>query len=410
MKLARTLLIFILLSFSLTVVVNAAEPEITATSGAVIDCLDGKILYSKNIDEKLYPASLTKVLTAILVVENCNMQDEVIISKSAIDSVQSGYLTSNIQPGESLTVEELLNILLISSCNDAPNALAEHIAGDTEQFVVMMNNKAKEIGCKNSNFTNCDGTHNENHYSTAYDMALIGKYAMQYDEIKNITNKISYSLRATNMYGKEDRLYETSNELILSGSSNYYRYAGGIKTGFTTPAGYCLMAYSKKDDIPLVAVVMKSTTSDSRYTDSKSILNYAYENNTIRTIAKAGSNLQTLKIKNATKETEKLNVILEKDIRAVVKLENQATNIEPKIEIRNKLKAPIQKGEIIGTVTYEIEGKTYSGNLIAESEVQKSHMIRNFVLIFFGLIILIGTLRIIGLYKRAKVLKKIKGK
>lgn len=409
MKVVRILLVFILLNVSLTTVINAVEPEITATSGAVIDCIDGKILYSKNIEEKIYPASLTKVLTAILVVENCNMQDEVIISQSAIDSVQSGYLTANIQSGEILTVEQLLNILLISSCNDVANALAEHVAGDTEQFVVMMNNKAKEIGCQNSNFTNCNGTHDENHYSTAYDLALIGKYAMQYEEIRNITNKISYKLGTTNKYDKEDRLYETANQLILSGSENYYRYAGGIKTGFTTPAGYCLMAYSQKDDIPLVAVIMKSTTADSRYSDAKNILNYAYENNSIRTIAKEGQNLQTLKIKNATKETEKLNAILENDINAVVKNENRETNVEPKIEINNKLKAPIQQGIIIGKVTYEIEGKTYTSNLIAETTVKKSKTTLTFVIIFISLIIILGSLRIIGICKRNKVLNKIRG-
>lgn len=410
MKLKRVLVIVLLLNLILVPAVKAKEPEITATSGTVIDCIDGKILYSKNMNEKLYPASLTKILTAILVVENCNMQDEVIISKSAIDSVQPGYLTANIQVGESLTVEQLLNILLISSCNDAPNALAEHIAGNAEQFVVMMNNKAKEIGCQNSNFTNCNGTHDENHYSTAYDMALIGKYAMQYEEIRNITNKISYKLGTTNKYDKEDRLYETSNELILSGSENYYRYAKGVKTGFTTPAGYCLMAYSEKDDIPLVAVIMKATTSDSRYSDAKKVLNYAYENNSIRTIAGKGQNLQTLKIKNATKETEKLNAILENDIKAVVKNENQNTNVEPKIEIQDKLKAPIQKGKVIGKVTYEIEGKAYTANLIAETEVKKSKTLFTFVIIFISLIIILGSLRIMSLYKRNKTLNKIRGK
>ena len=308
MKVRNILISFILFSIIFIPTVNAKEPEITATSATVIDCIDGKILYSKNMEEKLYPASLTNVLTAILVVENCNMQDTVTISQSAIDNVQSGYLTANIQSGEILTVEQLLNLLLISSYNDVANALAEHVGGTTEEFVEMMNKKAKEIGCTNSNFVNCNGTHDENHYSTAHDMALIGKYAMQYDEIKEITGNIYYELGATNVYEKTDRLYQTTNEMILSGSKNYYRYASGIKTGFTTPAGYCVMIYSVKNDIPLVSVVMKSTTSDSRYEDSKEILEYAYENNAIKTIAKAGTNLQTVNIKNASQDTKKLNV------------------------------------------------------------------------------------------------------
>ena len=408
MKVRNILISFILFSIIFIPTVNAKEPEITATSAAVIDCIDGKILYSKNMEEKLYPASLTNVLTAILVVENCNMQDTVTISQSAIDNVQSGYLTANIQSGEILTVEQLLNLLLISSYNDVANALAEHVGGTTEEFVEMMNKKAKEIGCTNSNFVNCNGTHDENHYSTAHDMALIGKYAMQYDEIKEITGNIYYELGATNVYEKTDRLYQTTNEMILSGSKNYYRYASGIKTGFTTPAGYCVMIYSVKNDIPIVSVVMKSTTSDSRYEDSKKILEYAYENNTIKTIAKAGTNLQTVNIKNASQDTKKLNVLLENDVIAVVNVENEENTIEPQIQINDKLKAPIEAGEVIGTVSYEIEGKTYTANLIAENKVEKSKVGITFIFIFIGLVIIFGTLRTIGIYKRTKTLKKIR--
>ena len=408
MKVRNILISFILFSIIFIPTVNAKEPEITATSAAVIDCIDGKILYSKNMEEKLYPASLTNVLTAILVVENCNMQDTVTISQSAIDNVQSGYLTAKIQEGEILTVEQLLNLLLISSYNDVANALAEHVGGTTEEFVEMMNKKAKEIGCTNSNFVNCNGTHDENQYSTAHDMALIGKYAMQYDEIKEITGNIYYELGATNVYEKTDRLYQTTNEMILSGSKNYYRYASGIKTGFTTPAGYCVMIYSVKNDIPLVSVVMKSTTSDSRYEDSKKILEYAYENNTIKTIAKAGTNLQTVNIKNASQDTKKLNVLLENDVIAVVNVENEENTIEPKIQINDKLKAPIEAGEVIGTVSYEIEGKTYTANLIAENKVEKSKVGTTFIFIFIGLVIIFGTLRTIGIYKRTKTLKKIR--
>lgn len=410
MRVKKILMIFAFFILVFCTDVFAETPEITATSGAVIDCIDGKILYSKNMDEKLYPASMTKVLTAILVVENCDMQDEVVISSKAINNVQSGYLTAGIKEGEILTVEELLNLLLISSYNDVANALAEHVGGSEEGFVQMMNKKAVELGCTNSNFVNSNGAHNVNHYSTAHDMVLIGKHAMQYDEIKNIVDKIYYELRATNKYDKEDRLYQTTNEMILSGSSNYYRYAKGIKTGFTTPSGYCVMIYSIKNDIPLVSVVMKSTTSDSRYDDSRKILEYAYKNNTIKTIAELGTNIQTINIKNATSDTKRLNVILESTVKAVVKVENEDKNVEPQINLYENLKAPIQKGQVIGTVSYQIEGKTYTANLIAETEVEKSHKGLIFTLIFVGIVILLGYLRIRSIYKRNKVLNKIRGK
>ena len=410
MKIKRIIALIIILISIGTISVKAAEPEITATSAAVIDCIDGKFLYSKNMNEKLYPASLTKVLTAILVVENCNMQDQVTMTETAKNSVEYGYITSNLQVGETLTVEQMLNLALISSYNDVTNVLAEHVGGSKENFVNMMNNKAKEIGCTNSHFVNSNGAHDENHYSTAHDMALIGKYAMQYSEIKEITRKIYYELGATNMYDGTDRIYQTSNELILSGSNNYYKYASGIKTGFTTPAGSCLMGYAEKYDLPLVAVVLKSTTSDSRYEDCIKVFNYSFENNTLRTIAKSGTNLQTLNIKKATNDTKKLNAILEKTIVAVVNDTNKDTGIEPKVQIKDNLKAPIKKGTVIGTVSYEIEGKKYTGNLVAENDVKENHTVRTFILIFVGLLIAFGSLRIWGLYKRKRVLNKMRNK
>lgn len=410
MRIKRILLVFIITILTFTTTVSAQTPEITATSGIVIDCIDGKILYEKNMNEKLYPASMTKVLTAIIVVENCNMQDEVTISKSAINNVQSGYLTANIKEGEILTVEQLLNLLLISSYNDVANALAEHVGGSVENFAIMMNEKAEELGCKNSNFVNSNGAHDVNHYSTAYDMALIAKYAMQFDEIKNIVNKIYYELGTTNKYDKTDRLYQTTNEMLLSGSSNYYKYVEGIKTGFTTPAGYCLMIYAEKNDMPLVSVVMKSTTSDSRYEDTKKILEYAYSNNTIKTINEKGTTLQTITIKNATSETKKLNAVLEGTIKAVVKKETDINSFEPNIEIQDNLKAPIKEGTVIGEVIYKIEGKEYHKNLVAENNVNKSYTLLIFILIFIGLILILGTLRVLALYNRNKVLKNIRGK
>ena len=410
MRIGKVLIMLVFLIFVFGTVVNAEAPEITATSATVIDCLDGKILYSKNADEKLYPASITQILTAILVVENCGIQEEVTVSQKAINDVQSGYLTANIKAGEVLTVEQLLNLLMISSYSDVANVLAEHVAGSTDAFVEMMNSKATQIGCTNSNFVNCHGEHNANHYSTAHDIALIGKYAAQYDAIINAADQTTYVLGITNKYDKGERTYYTANAMLMSSSNNYYRYAKGLKTGFTTPAGYCIITYSEKNDIPLVSVVMKSTTSDSRYEDAKKILDYAYQNNTIKTIAKLGTNVQTINIKGATSDTKKLNVILENTVTAVVNVANEDKNVEPKISLYENLRAPIKKGQVIGTVSYEIEGKTYSVNLIAESEVEKSYAVVVFIIIFICIIILIGFLRVQSIRRRTKVLKKIRGK
>lgn len=410
MKINKIFLIIIFILSFLTIEAYAETPEITAYSAIVFDCTDNRILYEKNCHEKIYPASMTKVLTAILVIENCNLSDEVTISKNAIEQIESGYLTSNLKEGEILTVEQLLNLLLISSYNDIANVLAEYVAGNTEEFVVMMNNKAKEIGCTNSNFVNSSGIHNQEHYSTAYDLALIGKYAMQFPEIREIVNKIYYKLGATNKYSGEDRIYETTNEILLSGSTNYYKYAKGIKTGFTTPAGNCLMTYSEKNDLPLIAVVTKATTSDSRYEDTKQILEYAYSNNEIKTIVNAETTLQTLNIKNATKDTKKLRIITENKITAVVNKDTEITSAEPKIELLDNLKAPIKKGEVIGKVTYEVQGKKYETNLLAAEDVEKTEIGIIIIITFIGVVLIIGTIRAFELYSKTKRLKSYKEK
>ena len=410
MKIKKIFIFLIIISLIFIGRVQAAEPEITATSAVVIDCIDGKFLYSKNSEEKLYPASLTKILTAIVVVENTNLKDEVTVTKTAINSVEDGYVISNLQEGEILTVEQLLNLMLVSSCNDVANVLAEYVGGSLEEFSNMMNQKANEIGCTNSHFINSNGIHNENHYTTAHDLALIEKYAMQFDSIKEIVGKTQYNLGPTNKYSGDDRNYYTTNEMLLSSKSNYYKYAAGIKTGFTTPAGNCLMTYAVRYDIPGDAVVLKSTTSDSRYDDTKNILNYAFTNNTIRTIATLGTNVQTINVKNATKKTKKLNAVLEKTLIAVVNEQNKDTSVEAEIHISNKLRAPIKKGTVIGTATYEIEGKKYTGNLIAENDVEKSNMTLIFILIFIVILGLLGFARYRSIKKRKNFLNKIRNK
>jgi len=153
----------------------------------------------------MYPASLTKVLTAIIVLENCKLEEVVTASYDAVMGVEFGYVTVNLQVGEELKVEELLNVLMVASANDAAIILAEYVAGSVEEFSTLMNKKAEEIGCLNSNFVNPNGIHDENHYSTAYDLALITQYAMKNDTFREIVKKTYYILPATNKYDKSDR-------------------------------------------------------------------------------------------------------------------------------------------------------------------------------------------------------------
>lgn len=397
----KLLFIFLILFFVLSSCSYASSSALTLDSKAAVlmDFNSGKMLYEKNINEKIYPASITKVLTAILTVENCNLSDVVTISNSAISGVEYGYVTANLKAGEELTVEELLNVLLVASANDAALVLAEHVGGSMDNFVSMMNQKAEEIGCTNTNFVNPNGVHDDNHYSTVHDLALIGQYAMQFDIIKEISSKTHYELGSTNKYSKDDRVFYTTNDMLVSSNKNYYKYAIGIKTGFTTPAGHCLMSYSEDDELSFICVAVGASTSDNRYSDVKNLFKYGYDNYYLKKIGNAGYAVQTVEIKNATESTKKLNLLLEKDINITMNKDNTEFTTDISL-LEEKLQAPIFKGDIIGSVTYTYDGMSYTSNLIASHDVEPSRMFIYFVLLFNFLMIFFIVKKLIKVYKQ----------
>ena len=223
------------------------------SQGAVLmEASTGKVLYGKNENGKLYPASTTKILTAIIAIENHKLTDKVTANNSAIMAIPSGYSNAAIQPGETLTVEELLQLFLIHSANEVGYIFAEDISGSVDNFANLMNKKATEIGCKNTHFTNPSGIHNVEHYSTAYDMALIAQYCMKNETFRNIVSMTSCTIEPTDKY--EKRYFKNTNDLLDSKSKYYYENAIGIKTGFTTQAKNCLISASQKDNMELITV------------------------------------------------------------------------------------------------------------------------------------------------------------
>ncbi len=397
------LIVCLLLLLSLNIVfssfVNADEeslPDISSPSALLMDYSSGKILYEKNINEKRYPASLTKIMTAIIVLENCELSDTATVSYDAVMSLSSGYVTANLQVGEELTVEQLLYVLMVGSSNDAAIVLAEHVSGSVENFATLMNEKAKELGCTSTNFVNPNGAHDENHYSTAYDLALIAKYAMQNDTFRTLVSTTFYTLPTTNKYDREDRIFRTTNSLLQLDNSDradnyYYKYATGIKTGFTTPAGNCLIASANKNNLELITVVLGAgQTKDGlsqRYLDTLSLFDYGYNTYTLKEITSSGRVVQTLNVKNATRNTKKLDAVVENDIYALMKQADKDSTVLPEIKLNDNLKAPIKKGEIIGSVTYTVEGIEYTENLLANSDVKKSRFLLK--LAIFVIIILL---------------------
>ena len=384
--------------------INPDKLTTKSTSILLIDPETGKILYSKNAFEKKYPASTTKLMTAILTLENCKLDEVATVSHNAIYSIPVGYSHASLQEGEKLTVEQLLNVLLIPSANDAAVVLAEHIAGSVEKFADMMNAKAKELGCLNTHFVNPNGIHNKNHYSTAYDLAMIGRYAMKFDDIMRIAKVNQYTLPKTNKYNKEDRIFNTTNGLITKNSEYYYQYTTGLKTGYTDKAGYCIVTTAKKNDVELLEVVLDSASIEDRYEDCINLFNYGFDNYSYKKLVSSREIIDNIEISGATNETKSLNVIAKSKIEVLLKNDINLDDLDPIIEINQNLQAPIAQDTVIGKISYKIDDDTFSTELIAEKSVEKS----NLETIIFRVVLIILILYIV--YIILKILNKPKDK
>lgn len=341
-------------------------------AGILIDSKTGKVLYGKNENVKMFPASTTKILTAIITIENCNLSDKVTASREAIISIPPGYSNAEIQPNDTISVQDLLNVFLIHSANEAGYILAEHISGSIENFANLMNEKAKEIGCTNTHFTNPSGIHNENHYSTAYDMSLIAQYCMKNETFRKVVSTPYITFSPSE--GKQLKFYNT-NDLIINTSKYYYKYAIGIKTGYTSQAKNCLISASSKDGLELIAVILGAAHSEevssTRYVDTINLFNYGFDNYKSTEILARNSVIKNVEVENATKDTKDLSLLAKDTISVLVPKNINIDILEPSIEINN-LSAPISEGAVVGKITYNINGENYSTDLVAGNSVIRS--------------------------------------
>lgn len=249
------------------------EPVVESQAAAVIDMDSGAVLYEKNGKEKLYPASIVKILTALVTAEEGNLDDMVVFSYDAVYGVEEGSGNAlQLETGDKLTVKDCMYAMLLKSSNQAANALAEHIAGSNEKFAEHMNEKARELGCTDSNFVNPSGLNAEEQKVTAEDMAKIAAAAFSNDIVKDIASTKTYQLPAT-LDNPDGCIVEMEHQL-LNGTNYAYKYAYAGKTGYTEAAGNTLVTAAQKDDRNLVAVVLKSEMT--HYTDTIKLLNYGF--------------------------------------------------------------------------------------------------------------------------------------
>jgi len=353
------------------------SPEITAPSAILIDAATGEILYEKNAHTPMYPASTTKIMTAILTIESLDLSDTVIIDS------ESPFTTGSriyIQEGEIFTVEQLLYALLLQSANDVAVALAKHISGDVEEFAKLMNKRAKELGAKNTHFVNSSGLPDEAHVTTAYDLAFIARYAMTLPEFRKIVKTVRYQIPPTNKQ-PETRYLRNSNRFLWgTGNANKINYRNqwidikydlidGIKTGYTVQAQQCLVASAEKNGHRLISVVLKAEGKNV-YKDSRTLIDYGFEHFKFIKLSDTREKVETVPVKFG--EEKYLNLVTENSFYKPIPQNAELNKIDKIIEIDQQIVAPISENQVLGKLIFRADDK-YLGevNLIAEKSIPK---------------------------------------
>ena len=345
------------------------KPSISAESAIVMDVQSGTILYEKNMDKKQYPASITKIMTALIAIENSSLSETVTYSREAVTNLEINASNIEIKPGEKLSMEDSLYAILLMSANEACNGVAEHIAGGIDNFVKMMNARAKQLGCTNTHFANANGLWMKNHYTSAHDMAIISREAYRNPTFAKITGTKRYNIDKTNKSGPRS-LFNHNGMLYASTFSQYlYEYCVGGKTGFTIKCRYTLVTYAKKNNMTLVSVIMKAPNSPwtvpNEYTDTTKILNHCFENydrHAINQNANMAINDNNLFTQFSPYYNSKQNPLTFEQNAGVLLPKGVPLNqAERKIELYEQPKEITNKKKNIGKITYTYKGKQVGG-------------------------------------------------
>ena len=377
----KVICFFICVCFMMHSVVVFAESNtdlgLNAKSAILMEESTGNILYESNPDERLPIASVTKVMTMLLIMEavdsgKISLDDMVTVSENAMSY---GGSTMFLETGEQLTVNDMLKGIAVASANDGCVAMAEHLAGSESAFVDMMNEKAKKLGMENTHFMNTNGLDEDDHYSSARDVAIMSRELMKHETIFNYTSIWMDTLR-----GGKFQLANT-NKLI-----RFYDGANGLKTGSTSKALCCLSAAAKRNDMQLIAVVLGAPTSAERFASAKSLLDYGFANYAVNTQITAGDEVQKIAVEKGV--DKEVGVVAGDSCSTLVK-KGQEDNITKEIKIDETITAPIEAGQKIGTMTISRDGEVIADiDLNASSTVEKKGIgliIKDFfATIFFG--------------------------
>ena len=254
-------------------------PQVYGNSAIVMDMISGAVLYGKKADDQHYPASITKLLTALVALENSKLDDEVYFSEDSVSFLEPGDASIGMTPGEILSMNDALYGMLLASANEVSYAIAESVGrlmgGDYNTFIQAMNDRSVELGCTGSHWTNANGLHNEQHYTTAHDMALIASAVYQFEEFRTVTQTLNYTIGPTNLVG-ESRTFQQNHKMLWEGGYYYYEYCTGGKTGYTDQSRTTLVTMADNGNMQLVAVLLQD--DGDVYVDTKAMFDYAFSN------------------------------------------------------------------------------------------------------------------------------------
>ena len=368
MKKIYLLLLFFLIPLNVSAdELNLAE---NAKSAIMIEATTGEILYKKNEKERLAPASMTKIMSLILIMENVEngklKWNDIVVTSNYASSMGGSQVF--LKPNEIMSVEDLIKAICVASANDATVAMAEKIAGTEKAFVKLMNDKAKELGAVNTNFVNSTGLPAKDHYSTAYDMSIMAKELIRHEKILSFTKIYEDYLRKN-----------TSNSFWLVNTNKlvrFYDYIDGLKTGFTDDAGYCLTATGKKGNMRLITVVMKEDNTDNRTKDTIAMMDYGFNMYSVKNIISKGNKIGNIYINLGKEEYADISSL--EDINIVNSNQDNEAKFTYEIETDN-VTAPLSKGSVVGKITVYKDGKYFnSSDLIITKNIKKANIVKVF--------------------------------
>lgn len=346
-------------------------PELNAEAAILMDATTGEILFEKNSKSKMYPASITKIMTVLLALEKGNLSDTITFSHDAVYSIEPGSAHIAMQEGEQITLEQALYGILLRSANEVANAVGEYVDGSIPAFAQHMTQRAKELGCESTNFLNANGLFDENHYTTAYDMACIARELLKQEAYQKMMSNTYYEIPPTNKQ-TETRYLHGQHQMLNPNSIYYYEYATGGKTGYTWEALNTLVTFAKKGDTQLIAVVLKCKGAE-HYVDSKALFEYGFANFQTVKVFSAQDYIKTVKVvetyKSKTTTLGNIQAVPKEDVYKTIPTNTTLSDLKIDVNCPETIDAPISVGQEIGTITAKSGATSIATSFVAQSAV-----------------------------------------